>query len=154
MHRRRSTPVLTEQCGFDYSQYKYLYGHRTRLCPLSLPSSSETRNTCACPDLPLVFLAGSYPSPHRPIPESHRTAPSRSRKVVSRLLFFPPQAPNDHVFQKCDGGLPHCSRCVRTNRSPSCTYDLPLHARRKLSALQKGEACIPCRSVCYPFFCR
>ena len=56
------------------------------------------------------------------------------------------------LFQKCDGNLPSCSRCVRTNRIASCTYDLPLHKKHGVSALQKGEACIPCRSVPLSFF--
>ncbi|KAF9646250.1 hypothetical protein BDM02DRAFT_261728 [Thelephora ganbajun] len=47
---------------------------------------------------------------------------------------------------KCDGSLPHCDRCVRTNRSASCAYGLSLHPKRKALALQKGEACIPCRN--------
>ena len=58
----------------------------------------------------------------------------------------------NYLFQKCDGALPFCNRCVRTNRSASCTYDLPLHKKHKVSALQKGEACIPCRSVYILFF--
>lgn len=90
-----------------------------------------------------------------PISKPHSTTDvGHARWSAHFLSFFLSSAPNDLALQKCDGGLPHCNRCVRTNRSPSCTYDLPLYPKRKTTVLQKGEACIPCRSVVYPFFCR
>ena len=94
--------------------------------------------------------------PVRPPPLSQQVPPSKSHLTarterakwsVHPLLPQNHSFPDNPPFQKCDGALPHCNRCVRTKRAPSCTYDLPFNQKRKVLALQKGEACIPCRSV-------
>lgn len=46
-------------------------------------------------------------------------------------------------LQKCDGALPHCGRCLKTE-NPQCRYD-DLKVTLEKRSLPKGEACIPCR---------